>query len=94
MWQFAMVGKQMIMKYLRLKRKFISGSKGFFSCKCFCILCICSTSNIQDLHKENKSITLEPGNQIELSGAPLVSIHQNCSESYEFLDELKKACKK
>ncbi len=45
------------------------------------------------LHKEDKSITLEPGNQIELSGAPLNSIHQNCSESYKFLDELKKACR-
>jgi len=45
------------------------------------------------LYKEGKSITLEPGNQIELSGAPLNSIHQNCRESYEFLDELKKACK-
>ena len=44
--------------------------------------------------KEKKSITIEPGNQIELSGAPLNSIHQNCNESYEFLDELKKACKK
>ena len=45
------------------------------------------------LYKEGKSITLEPGNQIELSGAPLNSIHHNCRESYEFLDELKKACK-
>ena len=45
------------------------------------------------LYKEGKSITLEPGNQIELSGAPLSSIHHNCRESYEFLDELKKACK-
>jgi len=50
-------------------------------------------NNIIGLQKENKSITLEPGNQIELSGAPLSSIHQNCRESYEFLDELKKACK-
>jgi len=49
--------------------------------------------NIIALRKENKSITLEPGNQIELSGAPLRSIHQNCNESYEFLGELKKACK-
>jgi len=49
--------------------------------------------NIIALHKKNKSITLEPGNQIELSGATLKSIHQNCGESYEFLDELKKACK-
>ena len=45
------------------------------------------------LQKKNKNITLEPGNQIELSGAPHISIHHNCSESYEFLDELKKACK-
>jgi len=45
------------------------------------------------LHKKGKSITLEPGNQIELSGAPLSSVHHNCSESYEFLDQLKQACK-
>ena len=50
-------------------------------------------NNIIALKKGNKSITLEPGNQIELSGAPLNSIHENCSESYEFLDELKQACK-
>ncbi len=50
-------------------------------------------NNIIALNKNGKSITLEPGNQIELSGAPLESIHHNCSESYEFLDELKKACK-
>jgi len=50
-------------------------------------------NNIIALYKDNKTITLEPGNQIELSGAPLSSIHQNCSESYEFLGELKKACK-
>ena len=49
--------------------------------------------NIIGLYKGNKSITLEPGNQIELSGEPLKSIHQNCNESYQFLDELKKACK-
>ena len=50
-------------------------------------------NNIIGLKKGSKSITLEPGNQIELSGAPLKSIHQNCSESYTFLHELKKACK-
>ncbi|HIF62040.1 MAG TPA: glutamate--cysteine ligase [Candidatus Pelagibacter sp.] len=50
-------------------------------------------SRVIALYKKGKSITLEPGNQIELSGAPLDSIHQNCRESYEFLDELKKACK-
>ena len=50
-------------------------------------------NNTIALYKNNKSITLEPGNQIELSGAPLKSIHQNCNESFEFLDELKKTCK-
>ena len=50
-------------------------------------------NNIIALKKDGKSITLEPGNQIELSGAPLRSIHHNCSESFEFLDQLKKACK-
>jgi glutamate--cysteine ligase len=50
-------------------------------------------NNIIALHKDDKSITLEPGNQIELSGAPLKSIHHNCSESYKFLDELKEACR-
>ena len=50
-------------------------------------------NNVIALHKGGKSITLEPGNQIELSGAPLNSIHQNCRESYKFLDELRKACK-
>ena len=49
-------------------------------------------NNIIALAKEGKTITLEPGNQIELSGAPLNSIHLTCNESYKFLDELKKAC--
>ena len=44
------------------------------------------------LSKNKKKITLEPGNQIELSGAPLKSIHLNCNESYQFLNELKKIC--
>ena len=46
------------------------------------------------LSREGQSITLEPGNQIELSGKKLNSIHLNCTESYKYLDELKKACKK
>ena len=49
-------------------------------------------NNIIALYKDGKSITLEPGNQIELSGAKLNSIHNNCNESYKFLDELKKIC--
>ena len=49
-------------------------------------------NNVVGLSKDGKSISLEPGNQIELSGAILNSIHLTCSESYKFLDELKKAC--
>ena len=49
-------------------------------------------NNIIALAKAGKTITLEPGNQIELSGAPLNSIHLTCNESYKFLDELQKVC--
>ena len=41
-----------------------------------------------------KNITLEPGNQIELSGTKLKNIHETCSESYVFQDQMKEACKK
>ena len=51
-------------------------------------------NNTIALKRENQSITLEPGNQVELSGAKLKSIHLTCSESYKFLDELREACKK
>ena len=45
------------------------------------------------LFKNDQSITLEPGNQIELSGTKLNSLHLACDESYKFLDELNQACK-
>ena len=51
-------------------------------------------NNVIALKREDQSITLEPGNQVELSGAKLKSIHLVCNESYKFLDELKEACKK
>jgi len=51
-------------------------------------------NNVIALKRENQSITLEPGNQIELSGARLKSIHLTCNESYKVLDELREACKK
>ena len=50
-------------------------------------------NNIVALSRNEQSITLEPGNQIELSGAQLNSIHLACEESYKFLSELKQACK-
>ena len=50
--------------------------------------------NIIGLNKGNKNITLEPGNQIELSGEKLNNIHEACSESYDYLFELRQVTKK
>ena len=50
--------------------------------------------NIVGLNKGDKNITLEPGNQIELSGEKLNNIHEACSESYDYLFELKQVTKK
>ena len=36
--------------------------------------------NIIGLTHDNASVSLEPGGQLELSGAPLATIHQTCSE--------------
>ena len=45
--------------------------------------------NIIALTKENASITLEPGGQFELSGAPLVTIHETCREINNHLQFVK-----
>jgi len=50
--------------------------------------------NIIGLKKNGKNITLEPGNQIELSGDQLNNIHEACSESQDYLFELKQVIKK
>jgi len=55
---------------------------------------ILENENIIGLKKDEKSITLEPGNQIELSGAQLNNIHEACSESQDYLFELKQIIKK
>lgn len=38
---------------------------------------------------DGSSVTLEPGGQLELSGAPLENIHQTCCEVYKHLDEVR-----
>lgn len=38
------------------------------------------------------SITLEPGGQFELSGAPLESVHQTCDEVHEHLRQVREVC--
>jgi glutamate--cysteine ligase len=45
--------------------------------------------NIIALKNDMASITLEPGGQLELSGAPLDSIHATCAETTEYLRMLK-----
>ncbi len=55
---------------------------------------ILENNNIVGLNKGGKNITLEPGNQIELSGDKLTNIHEACAESYDYLFELKQVTKK
>jgi glutamate--cysteine ligase len=38
------------------------------------------------------SITLEPGGQFELSGAPLETLHQTCEEVHEHLRQVREVC--
>jgi glutamate--cysteine ligase len=38
------------------------------------------------------AITLEPGGQFELSGAPLETLHQTCSEVHQHLAQVKEVC--
>jgi len=49
---------------------------------------------IVGLNKGGKNITLEPGNQIELSGDKLSHIHEACAESQDYLFELRQVTKK
>ena len=51
-------------------------------------------NNVIGLNKGGKNITLEPGNQIELSGEKLNHIHEACAESQDYLFELKQVTKK
>ena len=55
---------------------------------------ILENKNIIGLNKGGKNITLEPGNQIELSGDKLNNIHEACAESHDYLFELKQVLKK
>jgi glutamate--cysteine ligase len=45
------------------------------------------------LYRDGASVTLEPGSQLELSGAPLKTIHEICAELRTHLGELKEISK-
>lgn len=47
--------------------------------------------NVVALLKDGASITLEPGGQLELSGAPLRTIHETCREIQTHLDLVRRA---
>ena len=55
---------------------------------------ILEKNNIVGLNKGGKNITLEPGNQIELSGDKLNHIHEACAESQDYLFELRQVTQK
>jgi glutamate--cysteine ligase len=46
-------------------------------------------AHIIGLEKDGANISLEPGGQLELSGAPLETIHQTCDEVNEHLRQVK-----
>ena len=50
------------------------------------------SNNVVALLRDEQKITLEPGNQLELSGEKFNSVHLICEESYKFENELKQAC--
>jgi len=45
--------------------------------------------NLIALTQNGANITLEPGGQFELSGAPLIDVHHTCSETNEHLTQVK-----
>ncbi len=47
-------------------------------------------NNVIALSQEGASVSLEPGGQFELSGAPLETIHDTCSEVHIHLDQIEK----
>ena len=45
--------------------------------------------NVIALKRDDASVSLEPGGQLELSGAPLENVHQTCGEVHRHLREVK-----
>ncbi|MEM8800573.1 MAG: glutamate--cysteine ligase [Pseudomonadota bacterium] len=51
---------------------------------------VTESGNIIGLKQNGASISLEPGGQFELSGAPLTSIHETCDEVSSHLEQVRK----
>ncbi|MFD1882539.1 glutamate--cysteine ligase [Paracoccus pacificus] len=50
--------------------------------------------NIVGLHRDGANVSLEPGGQLELSGAPVETIHQTCDEVNLHLSEVREIADK
>ena len=50
---------------------------------------VLEAGNIIGLEKNGANVSLEPGGQLELSGAPLETIHQTCDEVNEHLAQVR-----
>lgn len=50
---------------------------------------VLEAGNLVGLERDGANVSLEPGGQLELSGAPLETIHQTCDEVNEHLREVK-----
>jgi len=50
---------------------------------------ITEAGNVIGLSKGKANVSLEPGGQLELSGAPLETIHETCDEVNQHLAEVK-----
>ena len=48
--------------------------------------------NLVGLERDGASITLEPGGQLELSGAPFATLHETCREFNDHIALMKHAC--
>src|SRR6202008_93816 len=53
---------------------------------------ICEGDNVIGLSQGLATMSLEPGGQFELSGAPLKSVHQTCAEVNTHRDQVREAC--
>ena len=49
--------------------------------------------NVIALIKDGASVSLEPGGQLELSGAPLPNLHRTCDELHHHLDQVSEIAK-
>ena len=77
-----------------IKELIIKNKRNVFDFTGIWLESVLENNNIIGLNKGGKNITLEPGNQIELSGDKLTNIHEACAESYDYLFELKQVTKK